>query len=45
MKKISTARIDLVAQTLPLVDAELQSNARLGLFLGARVPDGWPPGE
>jgi [ribosomal protein S5]-alanine N-acetyltransferase len=45
MDRIVTSRLDLVASTLLLLEAELESNHELASMLGARVPDGWPPGE
>jgi RimJ/RimL family protein N-acetyltransferase len=43
--RIETARLDLVAATVLLLDAELESRARLTELLQADVPEGWPPGE
>jgi RimJ/RimL family protein N-acetyltransferase len=43
--RIPTARLDLVAATLAHVEAELEGADRLAALLGARVPEGWPPGE
>lgn len=40
-----TRRLELVAMTLPLVEAELVSSAQLGVHLEATVPPAWPPGE
>lgn len=43
--RVSTERLDLVAATLKHVEAELEGADRLAALLGARVPEGWPPGE
>jgi ribosomal-protein-alanine N-acetyltransferase len=40
---IRTARLDLVAATTEALRIELEEPARLGPWLGARVPTGWPP--
>ena len=42
---IATSRLDLLPATVPRLEAELESDARLGLLLDAQVPYGWPPGE
>ncbi len=42
---LQTRRLDLIAATLDLVDAELKSHAALQDLLGADVPEDWPPGE
>jgi [ribosomal protein S5]-alanine N-acetyltransferase len=42
---LTTTRLVLTASTVALLDAELESPARLGALLGVEVPDGWPPGE
>lgn len=43
--RLSTNRIELVAATVDLVCAELESADRLASLLGAHVERGWPPGE
>jgi [ribosomal protein S5]-alanine N-acetyltransferase len=45
MNNVTTYRLELVAATLALIQAELDSHAKLASALNARVPDGWPPGE
>ncbi|GIV01129.1 MAG: hypothetical protein KatS3mg014_2744 [Actinomycetota bacterium] len=45
MESIRTRRLELVAATVPLLDAELGSPEALGDLLGAAVPVDWPPGE
>ncbi len=45
MLMIRTERLDLVAASIDYLDAELESPLRLAALLGARVPEGWPPGE
>lgn len=40
-----TERLDLVAATLPHVQAELESTAALARLLEAEIPSSWPPGE
>jgi [ribosomal protein S5]-alanine N-acetyltransferase len=45
LDRIETSRLKLVASTLDLLDAELESNQRLASMLNAHVPEGWPPGE
>ncbi len=42
---LRTRRLDLVATTLDLIEAELQSPQSLAPLLGVVVPPGWPPGE
>jgi [ribosomal protein S5]-alanine N-acetyltransferase len=43
--RIATSRLELVAATVALLDAELASNGELARLIGADVPEGWPPGE
>jgi [ribosomal protein S5]-alanine N-acetyltransferase len=45
VKKISTPRLELIAATLDLLNAELESSDKLSAMLNAHVPAGWPPGE
>jgi hypothetical protein len=45
MTEIETPRLKLVPMTLEHVRTELEEPSRLGALLGARVPEGWPPGE
>jgi ribosomal-protein-alanine N-acetyltransferase len=45
MTAIETTRLKLVPMTLEHVRTELEEPDRLGALLGARVPQGWPPGE
>jgi RimJ/RimL family protein N-acetyltransferase len=45
MTTIETTRLKLVPMTLEHVRTELEEPNRLGALLGARVPQGWPPGE
>jgi ribosomal-protein-alanine N-acetyltransferase len=40
-----TARLELIAATLDLVQAELAGPEALGDLLGVPVPASWPPGE
>ena len=40
-----TARLELLAATLDLIEAELAGPAALGALLGVPVPASWPPGE
>lgn len=40
-----TPRMRLVPSTAELVRAEIHDRAAFARLLGARVPDGWPPGE
>ncbi len=40
-----TARLELIAATLDLVQAELVGPDALGALLGVPVPASWPPGE
>lgn len=40
---IHTERLDLVAGTVPLVQADMQDHARLARMLQAQVPAAWPP--
>jgi len=42
---VRTRRLLLVPATLQHIVVELEEPARLGALLGARVPEGWPPGE
>jgi RimJ/RimL family protein N-acetyltransferase len=42
---IRTARLELLAATLDLIEAELAGPEALGALLGVPVPAGWPPGE
>jgi RimJ/RimL family protein N-acetyltransferase len=42
---VRTQRLVLVAATLEHIVAELKDPGRLGPLLGARVTEGWPPGE
>ena len=41
--KITTERLELVAGTLPLIEAELANRHRFAELLGAQVPANWPP--
>jgi [ribosomal protein S5]-alanine N-acetyltransferase len=43
--ELTTRRMTVVASTLAMLEAELDSAERLGSLLGAAVPAGWPPGE
>lgn len=43
--RLATARLDLVAGTLALAEAELRDPAELAASLGCVVPPSWPPGE
>jgi len=43
--RIETQRLTLIPQTLEHLRTELEEPGRLGALLGARVPEGWPPGE
>ena len=43
--KLSTDHLDLIAATLDLVQAELESPEHLASQLCATVEPGWPPGE
>lgn len=45
MLRIATPRLDLVAGTLALAEAELRDTAELAAALGCVVPPSWPPGE
>jgi [ribosomal protein S5]-alanine N-acetyltransferase len=45
LDRITTSRLDLVASTVALLEAELESNQKLSAMLDVNVPDGWPPGE
>ena len=45
MEPIRTSRLELVAGSLALLDADLQSAEALSELLGASVPSSWPPGE
>jgi RimJ/RimL family protein N-acetyltransferase len=40
---ISTARLDLVPATIPMLRAAIEDHTRLGHLLDARVPVTWPP--
>ena len=40
-----TARLELLAATLDLIQAELEGPEALGALLGVPVPASWPPGE
>ena len=42
---VRTARLELIAATLDLLEAELAGPAALGAMLGVPVPSSWPPGE
>jgi RimJ/RimL family protein N-acetyltransferase len=42
---MQTARLDLVAATIQHLEAELESQERLAILLGAKVLASWPPGE
>jgi [ribosomal protein S5]-alanine N-acetyltransferase len=42
---VRTPRLELIAATLDLLEAELAGPAALGAMLGVPVPSGWPPGE
>lgn len=43
--RLSAKRLDLIAATLDLVCAELETTECLASLLQARVEPGWPPGE
>lgn len=45
MPGIVTPRLELLPATVALLDAELESHAKLASLLNAHVPDCWPPGE
>jgi len=45
IQKRLTDRLVLLAATIDLARAELESPQRLASMLNAQVPDGWPPGE
>jgi RimJ/RimL family protein N-acetyltransferase len=40
-----TAHLELVAATVPLLEAELSGAEALGVMLDAAVAEGWPPGD
>jgi hypothetical protein len=40
----STARLDLIASSVDHLCAEQQAYEDLGVMLGVKVPEGWPPG-
>jgi RimJ/RimL family protein N-acetyltransferase len=42
---VRTPRLELIAATLELLEAELAGPEALGAMLGVPVPDSWPPGE
>ncbi len=42
---VRTPRLELLAASLDLLEAELAGAAALGAMLGVPVPDSWPPGE
>ncbi|HEX3836668.1 MAG TPA: GNAT family protein [Steroidobacteraceae bacterium] len=42
---VRTARLELIAATFELLEAELAGPAALGAVLGVPVPHSWPPGE
>lgn len=43
--RLATDRLDLVAGTLALAEAELRDAAEFAAALGCAVPPSWPPGE
>jgi [ribosomal protein S5]-alanine N-acetyltransferase len=43
--RVRTPRLELIAATLELLEAELAGPEALGEILGVPVPDSWPPGE
>jgi [ribosomal protein S5]-alanine N-acetyltransferase len=45
MTKLTTSHLELIPTSLELIQAELESHSQLASAIGARVPDGWPPGE
>jgi RimJ/RimL family protein N-acetyltransferase len=40
---ITTDRMELIAATTDMVEAEVAGRSRLAELLGAEVPEGWPP--
>jgi hypothetical protein len=42
---VRTPRLELIAATLELLEAELAGPEALGAKLGVPVPNSWPPGE
>jgi RimJ/RimL family protein N-acetyltransferase len=42
---VRTPRLELIAATLELLEAELAGPEALGAKLGVSVPNSWPPGE
>jgi RimJ/RimL family protein N-acetyltransferase len=42
---LRTERLDLVPANLEHLEAELGQPGAIGILLGAKVPEGWPPGE
>jgi len=45
LERIKTLRLELVASTAEMLEAELESNQKLSSMLDVHVPEGWPPGE
>ncbi|MBK7258981.1 MAG: GNAT family N-acetyltransferase [Ignavibacteriae bacterium] len=45
LMRIASPRLELISATTALLEMELASPQKLGVALGAQVPDGWPPGE
>ena len=43
MKRLRTARLELIAATIPTSEAELSDRAEFARLLGAEVPAEWPP--
>lgn len=43
--RVLTVRLELVPATVAMLEADLESHARLASILNAQVPEGWPPGE
>jgi RimJ/RimL family protein N-acetyltransferase len=42
--RITTERLELIAETLELARAEISDRSKLSQLLDARVPETWPPG-
>lgn len=42
---VQTERLELVPATVALLEADLESHAKLASVLNAQVPESWPPGE
>jgi RimJ/RimL family protein N-acetyltransferase len=42
---LKSSRLEFVAASIALLDAELDAPEQLAALLGARMPEHWPPGE